>query len=119
MLDAYAGTGALGIEALSRGASHVEFVDRSARAVALVTANLSACGVKGGYTIHHGDALSVLQRNAGARFDLILLDPPYDIASLEDVLAAAASAARPRRARGSGTCHTAGAHRAVGSRPDA
>lgn len=95
VLDVYAGTGALGIEALSRGAAHVEFVEHSARAVALVTANLSACGVKGGYTIHHGDALSVLRGHAGARFDLILLDPPYDIARIEDVLAAAASAARP------------------------
>ena len=95
VIDAYAGTGALGIEALSRGALHVDFIEGSARAVALVTANLSACGVKGGYTIHHGDALSVLRRHAGARFDLILLDPPYDIASIEDVLAAAASVARP------------------------
>jgi 16S rRNA (guanine(966)-N(2))-methyltransferase RsmD len=94
VLDAYAGTGALGIEALSRGAAHGEFVERSPRAVALVEANLSACGVKGGYTIHHGDALSVLRRHAGAAFDLILLDPPYDIASIEDVLAAAASVVR-------------------------
>jgi 16S rRNA (guanine(966)-N(2))-methyltransferase RsmD len=96
VIDAYAGTGALGIEALSRGAAHVEFVESSARAVALIAANLSACGVEGGYTIQHGDVLSVLRRRvAGAAFDLILLDPPYDIASTHDVLAAAASLVRP------------------------
>ena len=95
VLDGFAGTGALGIEALSRGAAHVAFVERSRRAAALVAANLSACGVQDGYTIHHGDVVSVLRRHAGAAFDLILLDPPYDIASFEDVLAAASSVVRP------------------------
>src|SRR5215470_14413771 len=51
VLDGYAGTGALGIEALSRGAAHVTFVERERRAQALVAANLARCGVADGYAI--------------------------------------------------------------------
>src|SRR5207245_8567091 len=49
VLDGYAGTGAIGIEALSRGASHVAFVERDRRAQALIAENLAACGVTNGY----------------------------------------------------------------------
>ncbi len=80
MLDGYAGTGAVGIEALSRGAAHVTFVERDRRATALIEANLALCGVKQGYTIECGDVASVLRRTPrDAEFDLVLLDPPYDI----------------------------------------
>jgi 16S rRNA (guanine(966)-N(2))-methyltransferase RsmD len=48
VLDGYAGTGAIGIEALSRGAAHVTFVERDRRATALIAANLAACGVREG-----------------------------------------------------------------------
>src|SRR5262245_23573237 len=51
VLDVYAGTGAIGIEALSRGAAHVTFVDSDRRAEALIQANLSRCGVESGYAI--------------------------------------------------------------------
>jgi 16S rRNA (guanine(966)-N(2))-methyltransferase RsmD len=79
VLDGYAGTGAVGIEALSRGAAHVTFIERDRRAVALIEANLALCGVRQGYTIQCGDIASVLARPQGAaEFDLILLDPPYD-----------------------------------------
>ena len=78
VLDGYAGTGAVGIEALSRGAAHVAFVERDARAVSLIQSNLAACGVEQGYTIHRGDVASVLrQLPEDATFDLVLLDPPY------------------------------------------
>ena len=78
VLDGYAGTGAIGIEALSRGAAHVTFVERDRRAVSLVQSNLAACGAEQGYTIHHGDVASVLrQLPQDAAFDLVLLDPPY------------------------------------------
>ena len=91
VLDGYAGTGALGIEALSRGAAHVTFVDRDRRAAALIAGNVAACGVERGYTIECGELVAVLRRApAGAGFDLILLDPPYDIANTRDVLDAAA-----------------------------
>jgi 16S rRNA (guanine966-N2)-methyltransferase len=78
VLDAYAGTGALGIEALSRGAAFVVFVERDPRALALIAANLRRCGVSEGYAMIR--AASELRRRAGdwPAFDLILIDPPYD-----------------------------------------
>jgi 16S rRNA (guanine966-N2)-methyltransferase len=79
VLDGYAGTGAVGIEALSRGAAHVTFVDDSRRAQALVAANLAHCGVTGGYAIiRSGLTRALATLPADATFDLILLDPPYD-----------------------------------------
>ena len=92
VLDGYAGTGAVGIEALSRGAAHVAFVEQNRRATALIRQNLAACGVEQGYTIHCGEIVSALHRlPADARFDLILLDPPYDAENVADALGAAAS----------------------------
>jgi 16S rRNA (guanine966-N2)-methyltransferase len=77
--DVYAGTGAVGIEALSRGAAHVTFIETDRRATALIAANLAVCGVEQGYTIECGDAAAVLRRMAEANaFDLVWLDPPYD-----------------------------------------
>jgi len=78
VLDGYAGTGAIGIEALSRGASHVTFVERDARARALIEENLAGCGVQGDYTIHAGDVAAVLPQLPAGACDLIVLDPPYD-----------------------------------------
>ena len=90
MLDAYAGTGAVGIEALSRGAADVVFIDRDRRAIGLVRKNLTQCGVEQRYTIHCGEVAGLLPRfDAGVRFDLIFLDPPYDHPPTLDVLDAA------------------------------
>jgi 16S rRNA (guanine966-N2)-methyltransferase len=89
VLDGYAGTGALGLEALSRGASHVTFVEKDRRAAALIEENAQVCGLKGGYTIENGDFLASRPRFAGS-FDLILLDPPYDIGDVHSVLDRAA-----------------------------
>jgi 16S rRNA (guanine966-N2)-methyltransferase len=83
--DAFAGTGALGIEALSRGAAHVTFIDQDRRALALIAENLAACGVRQGYTTDYGDVVAALARGGGP-FDLILLDPPYDIPDIGAVL---------------------------------
>ena len=95
VLDGFAGTGAIGIEALSRGARHVTFVERDRRAASLIAANLARCGVEEGYTIECGDVASVLRRApAGAAFDLILLDPPYDADPDTVTRALAASADR-------------------------
>ena len=92
VLDGYAGTGAIGIEALSRGAAHVTFVERGRRAAALIEANLAACGVREGYTIQHGDVAAVLTRMTDeARFDVVVLDPPYDAPGVREALAAAAA----------------------------
>jgi 16S rRNA (guanine(966)-N(2))-methyltransferase RsmD len=92
VIDGYAGTGAVGIEAISRGAAHVVFVEQDRRAVALIEENLTACRVEGGYTIHRGDAATVLPGLGSNAFDVILLDPPYDITTMTPVLNASARA---------------------------
>jgi 16S rRNA (guanine(966)-N(2))-methyltransferase RsmD len=92
VLDGFAGTGAIGIEALSRGAGHVTFVEADRRAVALIEGNLARCRVEEGYTIERGDVELALRRAAGAGFDVILLDPPYDYPNVGAVLGAAAGA---------------------------
>src|SRR5918994_3604163 len=58
VLDGYAGTGAVGIEAISRGAAHVSFVEQNRRAAALIEQNLAVCGVEQGYTVDCGDIVS-------------------------------------------------------------
>jgi len=90
ILDGFAGTGAVGIEALSRGAGHVTFVEKDPRALALIEANLADCGIVADYNIRRGDVLAAL-RNPGAAFDLILLDPPYDLHPVSPTLEAAAA----------------------------
>jgi 16S rRNA (guanine966-N2)-methyltransferase len=79
VLDLYAGSGALGIEALSRGASEATFVDRDPRATAAIRRNLEAFGL-GGPPVYRRDALAFL-REAADPYDLIFLDPPYDSAA--------------------------------------
>jgi 16S rRNA (guanine966-N2)-methyltransferase len=78
VLDLYAGSGALGIEALSRGADSAVFVERDAQAVATIERNLAAVGAEA--TVLRQDALRFLARADGA-FDLVFCDPPYDSAS--------------------------------------
>jgi 16S rRNA (guanine966-N2)-methyltransferase len=88
-LDGFAGTGAVGIEALSRGAAHVTFVEQDPRAAKLIEANLQRCAVTDRYAIiRHGFA-GALGGADTARFDLIFLDPPYGRAALIDALDAA------------------------------
>ncbi len=72
--DLFAGTGAMGIEALSRGAASATFVDHDRRAIAAVRANLEATGVAGA-TVVHDEVLRFLA--AAPRFDLAFVDPPY------------------------------------------
>ncbi|MDE3154785.1 MAG: 16S rRNA (guanine(966)-N(2))-methyltransferase RsmD [Acidobacteriota bacterium] len=90
VLDACAGTGALGIEALSRGAAHVTFVERDARANRLIAANLERCGIADGYAIIRAELRSALARlGHDAPFDLVLFDPAYDDPRAEALLALA------------------------------
>lgn len=99
VLDGCAGSGALGIEALSRGAADVVFVDADRRALDLVAANLALCGITDGYAMIRGEFAGAIARlPAQRRFDLILLDPPYDVADVDSLLQAAAS-----RLEGGGT----------------
>ncbi|HXG68374.1 MAG TPA: 16S rRNA (guanine(966)-N(2))-methyltransferase RsmD [Blastocatellia bacterium] len=78
-LDLCAGSGAVGIEALSRGASRVTFVDQSRRACSVIQSNLASLGVEDEAVIINRDALSALKRFAAesAQFDIIFFDPPY------------------------------------------
>ena len=82
VLDLFAGTGQLGIEALSRGAKSCVFVDESREAVKIVRENLKTCGLGG--TVVQADALDYLLR--AESFDLIFVDPPYDACLYEPVL---------------------------------
>lgn len=77
VLDAYAGSGALGIEALSRGAEHVTFVDTDGEARQVIEANLLVTNLADRATIQGGDALRLVASSASKSWDLILLDPPY------------------------------------------
>jgi 16S rRNA (guanine(966)-N(2))-methyltransferase RsmD len=82
VLDLFAGTGQLGIEALSRGAAEVVFVDESTSAVKLIRENLAHCGFTA--RVEQTESLSFLERCG--KFDLIILDPPYDTGLLDAAL---------------------------------
>lgn len=84
-LDLYAGTGALGIEALSRGAAGCVFVERDAGLAAALRENLARLGASGGEVVQ-GEALAYL-RGASVRFDVVFVDPPFDAAAWDAVLA--------------------------------
>jgi 16S rRNA (guanine(966)-N(2))-methyltransferase RsmD len=89
VLDAYAGTGAVGIEALSRGAAHVTFVERDPRAAALLESNLRRCGVTDRYAIIRARFAGIERPPGAGAFDVIFLDPPYGAAELTAALDAA------------------------------
>ena len=77
--DLYAGTGAVGIEALSRGAAHVYFVESSRPAVTLIQRNLESLQIVSGFDLLHGEVQHALRdlEKKHARLDYVFLDPPY------------------------------------------
>src|SRR6185295_18675776 len=77
VLDLFAGTGALGIEALSRGASHAVFVDADSDALAAVRSNLEATGLTGSGHVVRSDVVKFLERQNDV-FDVAFADPPYE-----------------------------------------
>ncbi len=79
VLDLYAGSGALGIEAISRGAAEATFVEREARTLVVLRANLETLGIDPIASVAPGDVPAVVRRlgRAKERFDLVLVDPPY------------------------------------------
>ena len=79
VLDLFAGSGALGIEALSRGASAAVFVDTDPKALTAIKANLQALDITA--KVHRRDAIAYLNNAGEAPFDLVFLDPPYSSAS--------------------------------------
>lgn len=78
VLDLFAGSGALGLEALSRGAAHVTFVERSHRAARTLQRNIRALGAGPDTTLVRGDAMTHLRSLEPFAYDLALADPPYD-----------------------------------------
>lgn len=77
VLDLFAGTGALGLEALSRGARHVTLVERDRRVLACLRANVEALDASGESTIIAADVFSYLNGLAACAYDIALADPPY------------------------------------------
>jgi 16S rRNA (guanine966-N2)-methyltransferase len=79
VLDLYAGSGALGIEAISRGAVEATFVEKEARTLVVLRANLAALGIDSIASVTPGDVPAAVCRlgRAKERFDLVLIDPPY------------------------------------------
>jgi 16S rRNA (guanine966-N2)-methyltransferase len=87
-LDVFAGTGAIGLEAASRGADRVVFIEWEPQAVRLIQSNLDLCGITGGYRLVDRDAFWALRSLGRAAFtaDIIFLDPPYDWEPYPDLL---------------------------------
>ena len=85
-LDLFAGSGALGLEALSRGAAHVIFVERDAAAAREISARLTEWGAQGA-TVERTDARGFLERTPVAPFDIVFLDPPFASTLLDEAAA--------------------------------
>jgi 16S rRNA (guanine966-N2)-methyltransferase len=80
VLDLFAGSGAMGLEALSRGAAHADFVERDGRACRVIAANAARLGLADATHVVRGDAVRALRDAVarGATYDLVLVDAPYE-----------------------------------------
>jgi 16S rRNA (guanine966-N2)-methyltransferase len=78
VLDLFAGSGALGLEALSRGAEHCDFVEMASRSLAALRANVDKLGAEDA-TIIRGDALKFIERLDQDAYDIVFADPPYGL----------------------------------------
>ena len=87
-MDVFAGTGAIGLEAVSRGASEVVFIERNQAASRLIRKNLELCGVTSGFRIVEQDVFTALRMLARQGFhpDIVFLDPPYEWEPYQDLL---------------------------------
>ena len=79
VLDLFAGSGALGLEALSRGARSAEFVEISSRSLAALNANAERLGASDQIVVHKGDALRFIEKLEPLAYDVAFADPPYDL----------------------------------------
>jgi 16S rRNA (guanine966-N2)-methyltransferase len=97
LLDVFAGTGAVGLEALSRGASRVVFIEAAAHSARLIRDNLRGTGLPGSFEVIHDEATAALDRlaAAGASFAIVFLDPPYATGASPRALERAARLVRP------------------------
>lgn len=96
-LDLCAGSGAMGLEALSRGAAHATFVDRAVGSQKLILRNLAALGTAGQATVLKAEAVSALGalRRSGQLFDIVYFDPPYESDVYEPALEGLAAVLAP------------------------
>ncbi|CAN5639533.1 16S rRNA (guanine(966)-N(2))-methyltransferase RsmD [soil metagenome] len=78
VLDLFAGSGALGLEALSRGAAHVTFVERAAAPLRALQSNIDALDAAAEVTVVNGEAVRYVEALGAGAFDIALADPPYD-----------------------------------------
>jgi 16S rRNA (guanine966-N2)-methyltransferase len=79
VLDLFAGSGALGLEALSRGAASATFVELNPPSLKALDQNIAALGVEDAVTVHRGDAMRHAERLPERAFDIVLADPPYTV----------------------------------------
>lgn len=79
VLDLFAGSGALGLEALSRGASRVDFVELAPASLAAIRANAAALGAGDQAIVHRANALDFVRRLEAGAYDVAFADPPYDL----------------------------------------
>jgi 16S rRNA (guanine966-N2)-methyltransferase len=77
VLDLCAGSGALGLEALSRGATRADFVEREAGVIVVLRRNIATLGAEARAHVHRGDAVRFVAKAAGSRWDVAFADPPY------------------------------------------
>ena len=91
VLDLFAGTGALGLEALSRGAAHVTFVENNREAAVALTTNIESLGYAQQCKVIRSDARRWLAGAPNTRFDIALLDPPYAFAEWDSLLSGLAA----------------------------
>ena len=85
VLDLFAGSGALGLEALSRGATHADFVDLGARSLAALRDNIESLEAGARATIHRGDAVRFAGQLDANAFDVAFADPPYRLGLAEEI----------------------------------
>jgi 16S rRNA (guanine966-N2)-methyltransferase len=86
VLDLCAGTGALGLEALSRGAAQCDFVEQSSEAVAVIRANLDKLGGHPGAQLHRDDAVRFAGRLSPGAYDVAFADPPYATETVQQLV---------------------------------
>jgi 16S rRNA (guanine966-N2)-methyltransferase len=84
-LDLYAGTGALGIECLSRGAAQCSFVDNSFKSIQLISKNLNSLGCSEIADIYNRDVFTFLKENENEKYDVIFADPPYSFNKYDEL----------------------------------
>jgi 16S rRNA (guanine(966)-N(2))-methyltransferase RsmD len=95
VLDGYAGTGAIGLEALSRGAATVTFVERDRRALEVLRQNVAACSAEDACVIIRDDFVGVGARHGVGPYDLVIVDPPYHTGPYEPILLEATARLAP------------------------